>query len=65
MIEGLVHGIADVTKPFEVEIYASDYALDNVLLQNRHPIAYESQKLNAVKKGIPCLKKNCLQWYIA
>ncbi|TYK19887.1 putative mitochondrial protein [Cucumis melo var. makuwa] len=42
MMEGPLLGIADVTKPFEVETVASDYALGSVLLQNGHPIAYES-----------------------
>ncbi|KAA0046930.1 reverse transcriptase [Cucumis melo var. makuwa] len=42
MIEGPLLGIADVTKPFEVETDASDYALQGVLLQNGHLIAYES-----------------------
>ncbi|KAA0062304.1 reverse transcriptase [Cucumis melo var. makuwa] len=42
MMEGPFLGIADVTKPFEVETNASDYALGGVLLQNGHLIAYES-----------------------
>ncbi|KAA0056484.1 putative mitochondrial protein [Cucumis melo var. makuwa] len=32
MLEELVIGIADVTKPFEIEIDVFDYALDGVLL---------------------------------
>ncbi|TYK22097.1 reverse transcriptase [Cucumis melo var. makuwa] len=36
MMEGPLLGIADVTKPFEVETDASDYALGGVLLQNGH-----------------------------
>ncbi|KAL4018124.1 hypothetical protein IC575_021714 [Cucumis melo] len=47
LMEGPLLRIADVTKPFEVETDASDYALGGVLLQNGHPIAYESRKLNA------------------
>ncbi|KAA0057266.1 reverse transcriptase [Cucumis melo var. makuwa] len=39
MMEGPLLGIADVTKPFEVETDASDYALGGVLQQNGHPIA--------------------------
>ncbi|KAA0049809.1 reverse transcriptase [Cucumis melo var. makuwa] len=50
MMEGPLLGIADVTKPFEVETDASDYALGGVLLQNGHPIAYESRKLNAAER---------------
>ncbi|TYK26611.1 reverse transcriptase [Cucumis melo var. makuwa] len=50
MMEGPLLGIADVTKPFKVETDASDYALGGVLLQNGHPIAYESRKLNAAER---------------
>ncbi|KAA0036158.1 putative mitochondrial protein [Cucumis melo var. makuwa] len=50
MMEGPLLGIADVTKPFEVETDASHYALEGVLLQNGHPIAYESRKLNAAER---------------
>ncbi|KAA0060093.1 uncharacterized protein E6C27_scaffold39G00090 [Cucumis melo var. makuwa] len=50
MMEGPLLGIADVTKPFEVETDASDYALGGVLLQNGHPIAYEIRKLNAAER---------------
>ncbi|KAL0541486.1 hypothetical protein IC582_021531 [Cucumis melo] len=39
MMEGPLLGIVDVTKPFEVETDASNYALEGVLLQNGHPIA--------------------------
>ncbi|KAA0054251.1 reverse transcriptase [Cucumis melo var. makuwa] len=54
MIEGSVFGIIDVTKPFKVEIVASDYVLEDVLLQNEHFIAYESRILNATKKSATC-----------
>ena len=35
----------DFTKPFEVISDASDFALGAVLIQEGHPIAYESRKL--------------------
>ncbi|KAA0053609.1 reverse transcriptase [Cucumis melo var. makuwa] len=60
MMKGPLLGIADVTKPFEVETDASDYALGGVLLQNGHPIAYESRKLNAAERRYTLYKKEML-----
>ena len=42
MTRGPVLGLVDVTKPFEIETDASDFALGGVLIQEGHPIAYES-----------------------
>lgn len=36
--------IVDVTKPFEVRTDASYFALGGVLMQESHPVAYESRK---------------------
>ena len=36
----------DHTKPFEVQTDASDFAIGGVLMQEGHPIAFESRKLN-------------------
>ena len=60
LMEGPLLGIADVTKPFEVETDASDYALGGVLLQNGHPIAYESRKLNAAERRYTVSEKEML-----
>ncbi|KAA0042049.1 reverse transcriptase [Cucumis melo var. makuwa] len=60
MMEGPVLGIADVTKPFEVETDAFHYALGGVLLQNGHPIAQESRKLNVIEKRAGDLRKKLL-----
>ncbi|KAL0555992.1 hypothetical protein IC582_004495 [Cucumis melo] len=60
IIEGPLLGITDVTKPFEVETDASDYALGGVLLQNGHPIAYKSQKLNVVERRFTVSEKEML-----
>ncbi|TYK07217.1 polyprotein [Cucumis melo var. makuwa] len=60
MMEGPVLGIANVTKPFEVETDASDYALGGVLLQNGHPITYESRKVKAVEKRYTVFEKEML-----
>ena len=35
---------------FEVHINASDKAIDSVLGQEKHPVAYESRKLNEVEQ---------------
>ena len=42
MMRGPVLGLVDVTKSFEIETDASDLALGGVLIQESHPIAYES-----------------------
>ena len=60
MIKRSVLGIANVTQLFGVEIDASDYALGGVLLQNGHPIAYESSKLNAVERRYTVSEKEML-----
>ncbi|XP_042962490.1 uncharacterized protein LOC122296762 [Carya illinoinensis] len=41
-----VLALPDCTKPFEVQSDASDFAIGGVLMQEGHPIAYESRKLN-------------------
>ena len=50
MTRGPVLGLVEVTKPFEIETDASDFALGSVLIQERHPIAYESRKPNDVER---------------
>ncbi|KAA0056238.1 uncharacterized protein E6C27_scaffold226G00020 [Cucumis melo var. makuwa] len=44
--EGPVLELVDVSKPFIVETDASEFALGGILIQEGHPIAYESRKLN-------------------
>ena len=41
-----VLALPDVSKPFEVQTDASNFALGGVLLQEGHPVAYESRKLS-------------------
>ncbi|XP_022987457.1 uncharacterized protein LOC111485000 [Cucurbita maxima] len=60
MMEGPVLGIADMKKPFEVETDASDFALEGVLLQEGHPIAYESQKLKEAERRYAASEKEIL-----
>ena len=41
-----VLALLDHTKPFEIQTDASDFAIGGVLVQDGHPIAFESRKLN-------------------
>jgi len=40
----------DHAKPFEVHTDVSDYAIGGVLMQEGHPITYESRKLNDTER---------------
>ena len=56
IMKGLVLGLVDVTKPFEIETDASDF----VLIQEGHLIAYESQKLNDAERRYAVSEKEML-----
>ena len=60
MTRGPVLGLVDVTKPFEIETDASDFALGGVLIQEGHPIAYESWKLNDAERRYTVSEKEML-----
>lgn len=42
--------LSDLTKPFEVQTDASNYALGGVLMQDNQPVAFESRKLSETKR---------------
>ncbi|KAI5674227.1 hypothetical protein M9H77_14591 [Catharanthus roseus] len=44
-----VLSLPDYSKPFEVHTDASDFAIGGVLMQDGHPIAHESRKLNKME----------------
>ncbi|KAF8029124.1 hypothetical protein BT93_E1718 [Corymbia citriodora subsp. variegata] len=50
MTEELVLVLPDHTKPYKVETDASDYAIGGVLMQDGHPVAFESHKLNDTER---------------
>ncbi|XP_057820856.2 uncharacterized mitochondrial protein AtMg00860-like [Cryptomeria japonica] len=41
----------DLSQPFEIETYASQYALGAVLKQNGHPVAYHLEKISSAKRN--------------
>lgn len=45
-----VLALPDFSLPFELHTDASDYAIGGVLMQNGHPIAFESRKLNETER---------------
>lgn len=52
--------LPDITKSFEIQTYASDFVIGGVLLQEEHPIAYKSRKLNYIGKKFSALEKELL-----
>ncbi|XP_070057387.1 uncharacterized protein [Nicotiana tomentosiformis] len=56
-----VLALPKLAKPFEVQTNVSDYALGGVLLQEEHPMAYESRKLKDAERRYAAHEKDyCL-----
>ena len=60
MMEDPVLALPDLTLPFEVQTDASNVALGGVLLQEGHPVAYESRKLGDVEQRYTAQEKEML-----
>ena len=58
MTEEPVLRLPDYTVPFEVHTEASDYAIGRVMVQEGHPVAYESRKLNETERRGPRERDN-------
>lgn len=50
MMEEPVLVLPDYSQPFEVHTDASDFAIGGVLMQGKHPLAFESRKLNETER---------------
>ena len=48
------------TKVFEVHTDASDFTIGGVLMQDRHPIAFESRKLNDTERRYTVQEKEMI-----
>ena len=55
-----VLALLDITKPFEVQTNASNFALGGVLLQEGHLVTYESRKLSKSKRRYTGQEKEML-----
>ncbi|KAL0345664.1 UNVERIFIED_CONTAM: Retrovirus-related Pol polyprotein from transposon [Sesamum radiatum] len=55
-----VLALPDMSKPFVVETDASDFSLGGVLMQDGHPIAFESRKLKDVERHYSVHEKELL-----
>jgi hypothetical protein len=61
--------LLNLQQPFEIETDASDYAIGEVLTQQRHPVAYHSETLSDTVQKYPTNDKEmysivqaCRQW---
>jgi hypothetical protein len=61
--------LPDLQQPFEIETYASNYAIGTILTQQGHPVAYQSETLSDTIWKYPTYEKEmysivqaCRQW---
>ncbi|KAK3005507.1 hypothetical protein RJ639_016066 [Escallonia herrerae] len=60
MTEEPVLVLPNHAKVFEVQTNASDFAIEEVLMQERHPIAFESRKLNDTERKYTVQEKEMI-----
>ncbi|KAL0430804.1 UNVERIFIED_CONTAM: hypothetical protein Sradi_0706400 [Sesamum radiatum] len=60
MVTDLVLALPDMSKPFAVEIDASDFVLGGVLMRDGHPESFESMKLKDVERRYSVHEKELL-----
>ncbi|KAL0451423.1 UNVERIFIED_CONTAM: Transposon Tf2-12 polyprotein [Sesamum latifolium] len=60
MVTDPTFALPDMSKPFVVETDASDFALGGVLMQDGHPVAFESRKLKDVERRYSVHEKELL-----
>ncbi|KAL2246590.1 UNVERIFIED_CONTAM: Transposon Tf2-12 polyprotein [Sesamum indicum] len=60
MMTDPVLALPDMSKPFLVETDASDFALGGVLMQDGHPVAFESRKLKDAERRYSVHEKELL-----
>lgn len=57
LCSALVLTLLDLQQPFEIETYASDYAIGAVLIEEGHPLDYHSETLSDIVQNYPTYKK--------